>query len=501
MADADQSTGFLAFRRDEDGDIHGFAVVPNQDTLEKWKAGSIRPPEATRAAPDLEEPTNGHNEIPKNRPGRATDLLDRFKKSMTSVHSMVDFTSAIAPSMTKVFIERRLLLHAKKHLQFVEDDGTNLIYLFSREHFLGIKRLLDNFDSSRAGYDALPGATVLSLVATFNSYFSEIVRFFLSIHPERYTESDRQISLKELFTRKSLDEVVSQVIDMEIGDLMRGSHTDQVQFVESHLAIKIIGHYERWPNFVEIFERRNLVAHGNLIVNKSYLANCKIAKYTEIEKTTIGQQLSLNYDYLHKATDILSEFGILLVFVLWRKHIADSEEEAFTYLNQTCYDLIRAKRSRLAQRLLDFALHKQRRACSDLVVRMMLINLANSYKKMKNEEKCQEVISSIDWTASGDNFQICIASLQGDVDKVVALMPGLAASKAVTANSFREWPVLDWIRDSQKVNETFEHVYGEPMRNKISEAVATTPMKANLGQDVETEAGGLSLAPDDATRH
>ena len=63
----------------------------------------------------------------------------------------------------------------------------------------------------------------------------------------------------------------------------------------------------------------------------------------------------------------------------------------------------------------------------------MLINLANSYKKMKNEEKCQEVISSIDWTASGDNFQICIASLQGDVDKVVALLPGLAVSKAVTA--------------------------------------------------------------------
>ena len=106
------------------------------------------------------------------------------------------------------------------------------------------------------------------MVATFDLYFSEIVRFFLSIHPELYTESDKQISLKEIFARKSLDEVTNQVIDIEVINLIRGSHMDQVQFIETHLDVKIIGHYERWPNFIEIFERRNLGAHGNLIVNE-----------------------------------------------------------------------------------------------------------------------------------------------------------------------------------------------------------------------------------------
>jgi len=358
---------------------------------------------------------------------------------------------------------------------------------------------LDYFYANKEGFEALPGATLLSLVATFDSYFSEMVRFFLSIHPERYTNSDRQISLKDVFARKNLEEVIDQVIGLEISELMRGSHTEQVQFVETHLGVKIIDHYERWPNFVEIFERRNLIAHGNLIVNDIYLARCKSVKYTDIDKVAIGHTLSLTPSYLHKATDILSEFGILLVFVLWRKHLRDSEESAFEYMNRMCYDLIRTKRPRLAQRLLEFALNKQRRACSDVTVRMMLVNLANSYKKMKNNSKCLEVISSMDWSASKDTFQICIASLQGDVDKVVALMPGVAASKTIEARDFREWPVLDWVRDDPRVIETFERVYGEPMRNKVPEAATT--METSVLQGAEGQVGDLSRAPNDATRH
>ena len=275
---------------------------------------------------------------------------------------------------------------------------------------------------------------------------------------------------------------------------MRGSHTEQVQFIESHLDVKIIGHYERWPNFVEVFERRNLVAHGNLIVNQAYLTNYKNVKYTDINSVTIGQQLSLTSEYLHKAVDVLSEFGILLMFVLWRKHIVNSSEHAFEYINKMSYNLIRTKRVRLAQRILEFALYRQRRDCSELAIRMMLVNLANTYKIMKNEAKCKEVVSSIDWTASGDNFQICIASLQSDIDKVVALMPGLAASGAIKARSFREWPVLDWVRDDPRVIQTFERVYGESMRNNVTEAVTT--VKASDDQESNPTIGTSS-----PTRH
>ena len=490
MTCSEKPVGFLGFRRDEDGDIEGFAVIPNQERLEEWKAQPTSRRKVAKSDDSLDESISDPGEPPSNNLIGIRDLLDRFTKSMTSVHSLISFTSAISPALSQLFIDQKLVAHAKKNLRLYEDGSRTVIYALSPGDLVEVRRLFDEFDTDRQGLDALPGATFLSMVATFDSYFSEIVRFFLSIHPERYTESDRTISLKELFTRKNLEEVVNQVIDNEIDQLMRGNHTDQVQFIEAHLQIKIIDHYERWSNFVEIFERRNLVAHGNLVVNDLYLTNCKNAKYTGINNITTGKQLSLTAKYLHTSADILSEFGILLVFVLWRKHIKNSGEDAFEYMSMTCYNLIRAKRPRLAQQLLDFALYRQPRECSDLIVRMMLINLSNSYKILENDTKCQEIISSVDWTASGDKFQVCIAALQGDLDKVVALMPGLAASGAIKANEFREWPVFDWVRDDPRVNETFERAYGEPMRNKVPEPATT--LKADEVDDADAKSSDVT---------
>jgi hypothetical protein len=502
MVDADKPAGFLAFKRDKNGIIIEIAVVPDKDKLKEWKSGTTTGSQASPDSPSTDVPSTEESSPPSQ--DIIKSLLGRFRKSMTSVHSMINFTSAIASGVGRYLFYQKLVEHAKSDLYLLEEDNNTSVYNIYNHNMQEIRRLLDEFALDKQGFDALPGATLLSLVATFDSYFSEVVKFFLAIHPERYTESAKPVTLKEVFAKKSLDEVINQVIDNEINQLMRGSHTDQVQFIELHLDVKITNHYERWPNFVEIFERRNLVAHGNLIVNETYILNCKSAKYRDIDKITVGEQLSLDSKYLHKATDVLSEFGILLVFVLWRKHIKDSGEDAFEYINQTSYELIRVKRPRVAQRLLDFALYKQRRDCSDFTARMMLMNLANSYKKQENDDKCNEVISSIDGTASGDNFQICIASLRGDVDKVVALMPGLAVRKGpraggISANSFRAWPIFDWVRDDPRVNETFEHVYGEPMRNKVADAV--TGLKATETQESESATSDSSAVETTATRH
>jgi hypothetical protein len=94
----------------------------------------------------------------------------------------------------------------------------------------------------------------------------------------------------------------------------------------------------------------------------------------------------------------------------------------------------------------------------------MIINLANCYKKLGLESDCKKVISSMDWTAAKDEFQVCIASLRKDVARVVQLMPVVAMANSVRARDFREWPVLDWVRDDPEIVEAFERIYGEPLR-------------------------------------
>jgi hypothetical protein len=124
---------------------------------------------------------------------------------------------------------------------------------------------------------------------------------------------------------------------------------------------------------------------------------------------------------------------------------------------------------------------------------------ANCCKKMNDNETCNKVISSMDWSASKDEFQICIASLQGDIDKIIILLPAVAANGSINANQFREWPAFDWVRDDAKVNEAFERVYGETMRSRAPEAITNT--KTNISTDADGEFGAVSLVTDDATPH
>ena len=276
---------------------------------------------------------------------------------------------------------------------------------------------------------------------------------------------------------------------------MRKSYTEQIKFVESNLNVSIIAHYERWPNFVEIFERRNLVAHGNLIVNEIYVRNCKEVKYTDASNLTIGETLRLSPKYLHSSVELLIEFGILLVFVLGKKHITAQDDKAFQYLNHTGFELIASKRPRLARRLLEFGV-KQKKGCSEETYRMMIVNLANSYKKLKDEAGCLKVIDSIDWSASRDDFQICVASLRGDVERFIELLPKIAGSKSISVRSFREWPVFDWIREDKRIAFEFERVFGEPIARPVLTSVTDGRAEFESEEDFE------NTPPDEnVTRH
>ena len=54
----------------------------------------------------------------------------------------------------------------------------------------------------------------------------------------------------------SFDEVIGKITEDEVEGIMRGSHDDQIKYMEDKLDIKIRSNYEGWGEFMEIFERR-----------------------------------------------------------------------------------------------------------------------------------------------------------------------------------------------------------------------------------------------------
>ena len=249
---------------------------------------------------------------------------------------------------------------------------------------------------------------------------------------------------------------------------MRGSHDDQIKYIEDKLDIKIRSHYEGWGEFMEIFERRNLIAHGNNIINSHYAKNCNKHRF-KVREDQVGKRLSLDVDYLSGSSDRLLEFGLSLMFVLWLKHFEDSKETAYKSFNHLAYELIKDGQSRVATKLLDLALFKQSLSASDRVEKMMTINLANAYRKLNDNEKAREIIAGVDWSAATDDFQICIAAIEQNVEGVVELMARVSQGNLLKKSDFREWPVFDWVREEQSVREKFEEIYGESIIDATDE--------------------------------
>ena len=466
---------YMCFETDQEHE-HCLSLVvhSNQAEVEKWKkeqkdvdSSDTKP---IRKVDNLEQSVSeGTDEKRPQDPWvELSILMSRFQETMSSFRPLVQFGMIMMPSLRSHFLYNEMYKSAARYLESVDKDRQFETYGITEDQYPSVKtqiRRLREFDRSAT---VLPGAILLSLVATFDSFIADTLRIMLRSKPERVIGSSKTISVEEVLSMSSFDDVIGKVTENEVEALMRGSHDEQIKYIEDRLDISIRTHYDGWGDFMEIFERRNLIAHGNHIINSHYIKNCKRHGF-QVSKEQHGAKLSLDGYYLTRSSDRLLEFGLSLMFVLWLKHFKNGKEEAYESLTERTYELIKDGQSRVAAKLLDLALFKQTPSASDRTRKMMTVNLANAYKKLKNEKRAQEIIGEVDWSAATDDFQICVAAIQGDVERFVELMPRAAHADLIKKSDFREWPVFDWIREEKLVREKFHEIYNEPILDPTDE--------------------------------
>lgn len=392
-------------------------------------------------------------------------LADEMKKALETglsqrhliliAHAMgnVSAASMVASSITGQFGDEE---------NCVEKSDEYAIYGLTDDRNFGFQKTIQNFEEIERGMAALPSAALMSLVATFDSFTVDVVKKMLKLRPERLTDSEKPMLIKDIIKMRSFESLIDAVIEEETYIFSRGSHEDQVRFIETNFHIPIIKTWPRWPDFIEVFERRNLVAHGEKAFNARYIDICKRAGADLSDQ--LGKPVKLPEEYLSNAADILLEFSILLTFVLWRKHFDKDEEKAFESLNEVSFQLISNGRHVVAMHVLEFALTIKNSKMPEVIRRMMIVNLASAHKHSGSDERCAEILEGEDWSASADNYRICVAALREDVDQVIELMEPVVRSATVMKSSFRTWPVFKFVRKDEKFQTAFEQFFGEPLQ-------------------------------------
>lgn len=192
-----------------------------------------------------------------------------------------------------------------------------------------------------------------------------------------------------------------------------------------------------------------------------YLAMCREFG-VDLKDVKLGDELSVDLKYLRRAIAIISELGLKLVQVVWRKLQPDQIDEAATSLNEVGFELISQRRYQLAGKMLHFGLHTMKKHGSEQTRKMMVVNYANSEKLAGRKEKALEILNTEDWSAVSDQFRICVSAVKDDVPSVLALLETVAHANQVRKQEFRDWPVFYPLKDNAEFAVKFEKVFGEP---------------------------------------
>lgn len=453
MSSAD--TIYVTFRKKDDR-FTGHAIglePPTDETFQDWARVTASPSEG------------GHNraeatqvDLVRTEPANLSNVISSFSLMMATYRNMIPLTIELSPMVSSVLANQEIGAYVtqwgEKVSKFESDEFS--VYELPRNHLSTLAQKHEASVAATKGAEHLPEISVIGLISVYDAFLARLLKVVFKMHEEMVLTSDREIKYSDLIRYGSLEEAKNQIIEKDVESVIRNSHHEQFSWMEKKFKLKLREGVKSWPEFIEICERRNILTHTGGIVSEQYRANCMSHGCKDVAK--VGEKLATDAVYFKNAVQIVSEIGFKLGHVMWRKFAEAERADADSSLNQTALDLIVAREYQLAEKLLEFGAYTFKKHASDSTRRMMIVNLANAMRLQKQGEKAKQILDQEDWSATGPNFQICVAAVREDIDTVCSLMR--QGSGALQPEDYRDWPVFRGIRQSPAFRAAYRDIFG-----------------------------------------
>lgn len=322
-----------------------------------------------------------------------------------------------------------------------------------------LKRKVERFER---GAEILPRSFIVALISQFDHFVGRILRCLYYLKPELLHSSERQLTFAQLLEFGSIDDAREYLIEKEIETLLRKSHVEQFESLESKLSIQLRVDLPSWSSFIELTQRRNLFTHCNGLVSSQYLDVCDKHNVVHSKRPSVGEALSCPPKYFQEAFECTFEIGVKLAQVLWRKIRPDQSAEADSSLIDLSFELLLSEQYSLLIRIVAFFTQKVKNFSSDECRRMLIVNHAQAHKWLGKDDIARKLINKEDWTACGYPFKLAAAVLNDDFDSAAKLMRLIGISDDVKKKDYQEWPLFREFRKSAQFAMAFEAVFGEP---------------------------------------
>jgi hypothetical protein len=326
-----------------------------------------------------------------------------------------------------------------------------------------VTELIDSLRGAKIGAQALlfsQRGQFLVLISQWDTFIASILRWIYEVQPEIINNSPRSLTFAELKEFRGIEDAPSRIIEEEVHSVLRNSHGDHFEYIEKKLGLKLRENVAIWRTFVEITQRRHLIAHSGGAVSHQYIKTCSEAGVPDVANIKIGQILKVDQEYFNSACECLLELGIKLGQVLWRKLLPTEIGKAEDHLIKVSLDLIIAEQYSAAINVLEFSLRQPMKFTESRSRLVCTVNLAQAHKWRGDEEECRKILKGEDWSSSSDDFLLVVAVLEERHDDAVRLMRKIGSKGDVKKVDYDTWPAFRIFRKTQEFIRTYTDIFG-----------------------------------------
>ena len=350
-----------------------------------------------------------------------------------------------------------------KYGQILEKDDEEISYSILMPHVSNSVRLIAKLQEILNARLSLPNMFLLTLVSQYDAFIADLFKSFLQKKPELVSASQKSLSFSEISEFESIEEIKNSIINDKVENLIRESHTKQFDNMEKLFDVKLRSGLDIWSDFIEVTERRNLLAHTNGIVTRQYVSVCKRNGVAKEKIQDVGEKLSFSPQYFSNAYNVFFEISTKLAHVLWRKMFPNELEMSDSHYNNVCYRLLKSKNYDVAIKLLDFICDEQKKHSSDNAILHLKFNRCNAYRLANQQDRCIKFLDLIDTSALGIEFKLVEAVLRNQFDTASEIMRIIGKTNdAINQFSYSDWPIFEGFRESNEFLETYEEIFNEP---------------------------------------
>ena len=368
----------------------------------------------------------------------------------------------------------------KKHVQDLEEhaDKSGKVsrkkkgvktLKFTGDRLYKARETIYEIDKITAAHKTFPSMILLPLVSQYDAFIANLLKVLFQKKPECIFSAERQVSFSEIAELNSIEDIRNSILEKEVEKIIRESHSKQFDLMEKYFGIELKKGLDVWPDFIEITERRNLLAHTNGVVSKQYLSICNHHEIAAEKIQKLGDKLSFTGQYFVHAFDVFFEISIKLSHVLWRKLQPEEIELSDNHYSVKCYDLIVAGNYEVAIKLLDFICGKEKKHSNENILLIMKFNRCNAHRLAKRQARCIELLDEIDTSALGIEFKLAEAVLRNQFDHAGKLMRQIGdRHEVIGKRCYSEWPIFEGFRESNQFLKAYEEIFGEPFTVRTS---------------------------------